>query len=29
MTGPEYRDLEKPAIDYLVELGYTFIDPTS
>lgn len=28
MIGPEYRDVEKPAIDYLVELGYTFVDPT-
>ena len=27
MTGPEYRDVEKPAMDYLVELGYTFVDP--
>ncbi len=29
MTGPEYRDVEKPAIDYLVELGYTFVDPSA
>lgn len=28
MPGPEYRDVEKPAIDYLVELGYTFIEPS-
>ncbi|MEE9382705.1 MAG: HsdR family type I site-specific deoxyribonuclease [Nannocystaceae bacterium] len=28
MTGPEYRDVEKPALDYLGELGYAFIDPS-
>jgi type I restriction enzyme R subunit len=29
MTGPEYHDVEKPALDYLVGLGYTFVDPSA